>query len=185
LLVGSVLSEQENFKMQGSLLGRAFRHYFDMSGRANRQEYFTFLTYCAGTTGAMIGAEQWMPGQLSGQTFSLAGLFLAAHALPLVGVFLRRLRDAGQSVPVRLVPTSSCRGPGIRSQRPAVVRTSSGSTRRRPLPSTRTQWPRRSTRSRVPPRGAEGADVPLIGRGRLRPSGDQEKARPNWPGLLN
>jgi uncharacterized membrane protein YhaH (DUF805 family) len=90
--------------MQGSLLGRAFRHYFDMSGRANRQEYFTFLTYCAGTTGAMIGAEQWMPGHLSGQTFSLAGLFLAAHALPLVGVFLRRLRDAGQSVPVRLVP---------------------------------------------------------------------------------
>ena len=37
----------------------------------------------------------------------------------------------------------------------------------------------------LPPRGAAVADVPLIGRGRLRPSGDQEKARPNWPGLLN
>jgi len=90
--------------LQGSLLGRAFRHYFDMSGRANRQEYFTFLTYCAGTTGAMIGGEQMLPGTLSGQSFSLAGLFLAAHALPLVGVFVRRLRDAGQVVPVRLLP---------------------------------------------------------------------------------
>ncbi|MEO8531772.1 MAG: DUF805 domain-containing protein [Deltaproteobacteria bacterium] len=90
--------------LQTTLFGRTFRHYFDMSGRATRTEYFTFLTYCAATTGGMIALEDALPTMLTGKVLSLAGLFLAVHTLPLVGVFLRRLRDAGQSVPVRLVP---------------------------------------------------------------------------------
>jgi uncharacterized membrane protein YhaH (DUF805 family) len=86
-----------------SLFGLVVRRFVSISGKATRLQYFTFLTYVGGTTGALQAFDQHLPQSLAGHQPSLASVFLALHAVPLTAIFLRRIRDAGQTLPLQMI----------------------------------------------------------------------------------
>jgi uncharacterized membrane protein YhaH (DUF805 family) len=86
-----------------SLFGKLSNRYFSISGKATRLQYFTFLTYVAGTTTALVAFDQHLPQSLAGQQPALASVFLALHTIPLTAIFLRRVRDAGQALPMQMI----------------------------------------------------------------------------------
>ena len=90
-----------------SLIGKLSNRYFSISGKATRLQYFTFLTYVAGTTVGLESFDQHLPQSLAGHQPSLASVFLALHTLPLTAIFLRRVRDAGQVLPMQMIALSA------------------------------------------------------------------------------
>ena len=87
-----------------SWIGAAYRNFFSVSGRSRRGEYFAFLTYVVGVTAGLMVIDHTLFGTQPGAVASLAGGFFFLHLVPLTAVFVRRLHDADEDLPLMLVP---------------------------------------------------------------------------------
>jgi uncharacterized membrane protein YhaH (DUF805 family) len=91
--------------MSGSShVGEAYRKYFSINGRARRAEYFTFLFYVVGVTVGLMAGDLMAFGTPPGAVASMAGVFFFGHLVPLITVFVRRLHDCDEDIPMMLVP---------------------------------------------------------------------------------
>ena len=88
----------------GSVIGKAYRGYWSVGGRSNRREYFAFLVYVVGVTAGLMLTERLIYGQATPPRFSLASTFFFLNLIPLIAVFVRRLHDADEDIPLMLVP---------------------------------------------------------------------------------
>ena len=85
-----------------------FRNYANFDGRASRSEYWWFYGFFVALLLAIfVASVAWMPS-----LFSLWGVYIAAMALPLLAVTVRRLHDVdrpGRWAMLALIPFAGIR----------------------------------------------------------------------------
>jgi uncharacterized membrane protein YhaH (DUF805 family) len=87
-----------------SVIASAYRKYFSITGRSSRPEYFIFLAYVVGVTATIILIENAFLSRSALGHFAPSAIFFFANLIPLVTVFVRRLHDADEDIPLLMVP---------------------------------------------------------------------------------
>ena len=147
-----------------------FRNYANFDGRASRSEYWWFYGFFVALLLAIfVVSVAWMPA-----LFSLWGVYIAAMALPLLAVTVRRLHDVdrpGRWAILALIPFA-----GIRLTRLLAQPGTPGPNRYGPdplRPDLGGEWSRRPSRPSAPQPEARVAATP-------QPTAAQQCSRCGW-----
>lgn len=87
-----------------SVIAAAYRRYFSIRGRASRAEYFVFLWYVVGVTAMLMLIESQFMSDYALSRFTPSAVFFCLHVIPMTTVFVRRLHDVDEDIPLLMVP---------------------------------------------------------------------------------
>lgn len=83
--------------MIGFAIDKAFKNYFNFSGRSNRSEFWYFFLFILLANALTHFIDTWILGYHSEEMGLISGIFYLCTFIPQLSIIVRRLHDTGKS----------------------------------------------------------------------------------------
>ena len=83
--------------MIGFAIDKAFKNYFNFSGRSNRSEFWYFFLFILLANALTHFIDTWILGYHSEEMGLITGIFYLCTFIPQLSIIVRRLHDTGKS----------------------------------------------------------------------------------------